>query len=128
MKSYRSPLGKARGLGSAKEGSHHFSVQRFLAVVLVPLTVWFIVCLCCVASEGEYDAAVEFLQSPINAVLLATFLIVSFYHAALGLQMVIEDYIHTEVKKNITLYFCKAFCFLGAAVGVLSILTVYFKG
>ena len=95
MKSMRSPLGRARGLGSAKTGTAHWWAQRLTALALVPLTIWFVVSMILVTG-ADYAAAVDFISSPINAVLLILLIVATFHHGQLGLQVVIEDYIHTK--------------------------------
>ena len=95
MKRMRSPLGRARGLGSAKTGTDHWWAQRLTALALVPLTIWFVVSMILVTG-ADYAAAVDFISSPINAVLLILLIVATFHHGQLGLQVVIEDYIHTK--------------------------------
>ena len=74
--SLRSPLGRVRGLGSAKEGSHHWWVQRLTAVALVPLSLWFIVSLTCLTQQG-YTETIRWISQPISTVLLIMFSICS---------------------------------------------------
>jgi succinate dehydrogenase / fumarate reductase membrane anchor subunit len=91
----RSDLGRARGLGSAKEGVSHWWMQRMTALALVPLTLWFVISV--ISMAGADHAAVRaWAGGPITATLLVALLIAVFYHAKLGLQVVIEDYIHHE--------------------------------
>src|SRR5438270_1858612 len=88
----RSPLGRAIGLGSAKEGVEHWWRQRMTAVALVPLALWFVIAL--IAHLGvDQDAAVAWLGSPIPAILMILMIGVTFYHASLGIQVIIEDYV-----------------------------------
>src|ERR1700754_1483257 len=87
----RSPLGRARGLGSAKEGVHHWWAQRVTAVALIPLTIWFVVSVVRMAS-GRTDFGF-WLDSPVNAAALILFIAVAYHHAALGMQVVLEDYV-----------------------------------
>ena len=91
----RSPLSRARGLGSAKTGTDHWWAQRLTALALIPLVIWFVVSMIIVTS-ADHAAAVEFISSPINAVLLILLIAATFHHGQLGLQVVIEDYIHTK--------------------------------
>ena len=93
--SMRSPLGKARGLGSAKDGVHHWWFQRLTAIALVPLTLYFIWLLLCLMGLDQLTAR-AMVAKPLNASLLAAFIIALFLHAQLGLQVVIEDYIHVR--------------------------------
>ena len=98
MSSIRSSLASARGLGSAKTGVSHWWTQRVSAVALVPLTLWFVACL---ASQlgADYSSVTDWLSSPLQASLLAIYLAAIFYHSQLGLQVVVEDYIHHEGLK-----------------------------
>ena len=98
MSSIRSSLASARGLGSAKTGVSHWWTQRVSAVALVPLTIWFVACL---ASQlgADYSSVTDWLSSPLQASLLAIYLAAIFYHSQLGLQVVVEDYIHHEGLK-----------------------------
>ena len=97
-RSLRTPLARARGLGSAKGGTHHFWLQRLTAIALVPLTVWFALS---VASLATVDllAVVTWMKSPLSALLMLSFLLAGFWHMKLGLQVVIEDYVHSEWRK-----------------------------
>src|SRR5271163_4923229 len=80
----RSPLGRALGLGSAKEGVEHWWAQRITALALVPLALWFVI------------AIVDWVRRPLPGISLVLLLIATFYHGALGLQVVIEDYVENE--------------------------------
>jgi succinate dehydrogenase / fumarate reductase membrane anchor subunit len=96
--SLRSPLGAALGYGSAKSGSGHWYAQRVSAVALVVLGLWFLGSLLWLGDLG-HAAVVRWLQSPLQAALCALFVLASAYHAWLGLQVVIEDYIgHKGVR------------------------------
>ena len=92
---YRTPISKARGLGSAKEGSHHWWMQRLTAIALVPLTLWFGIAIVQVPG-ADYPTIVAWISSPWNTVLLISTIIAVFYHAIMGIQVVIEDYVHHE--------------------------------
>src|SRR2546428_6351403 len=89
----RSPLGRAIGLGSAKEGVEHWWRQRITALALVPLTLWLVIAVIGLVG-AEHAVFVAWVRSPIPAVLLVLLLVATFYHTALGLQVVIQDYIH----------------------------------
>ena len=88
MKKFRTPLGQVRGLGSAKEGSHHWWVQRLTAVALVPLSLWFVVSLISL-SQADYPSVVAWLSSPLVTVLLLCLIWALFHHAQLGIQVVL---------------------------------------
>ncbi len=96
--SLQSPLAKAQGLGSAKQGSHHWWAQRVTAVALVPLTLWLAFSIALIP-EASYENVLAWFSSTWNAALVISFLIATFYHAALGMQIVYEDYIHQECAK-----------------------------
>jgi len=123
--SLRSPLGRAKGLGAAREGVGHWWSQRLTAIALVPLTIWFVSSL--VALVGaDYFTMREWMGSPLAAGLLILFLIAGFYHAALGLQVVIEDYIHHEGVKIVCLVVTNALTVILGLTGVLAVLSVLF--
>ncbi|KAF0104679.1 MAG: succinate dehydrogenase membrane anchor subunit [Rhodospirillaceae bacterium] len=94
----RSPLNRARGLGSAKSGVHHFWMQRLTAVALIPLVIWFAVSLV-MLSGADYGMARAWLSSPFVMVLLILTICIGLYHGQLGIQVVIEDYVHNEGVK-----------------------------
>lgn len=89
----RSPLGRVLGLGAAKEGTGHWWSQRVTAVALVPLLLWLVYSLISLAG-AEHATAVQWLRNPLHAILLAVFLGTMFYHSLLGVQVVVEDYLH----------------------------------
>jgi succinate dehydrogenase / fumarate reductase membrane anchor subunit len=95
MSIMRSPLGRARGLGSAKEGLAAFMALRITAIALVPLCLWFVVSAIRLIG-ADHDHLREFLGNPGNAALFILFILAGFYHATLGLQEVITDYVHAK--------------------------------
>ncbi|MGH8657465.1 MAG: succinate dehydrogenase, hydrophobic membrane anchor protein [Gammaproteobacteria bacterium] len=119
----RAPLARALGSGSAKEGGHHWRAQRVTAIVLTPLTIWFVVSLI-VMSGASYEAAVRWLSSPIVAALMLVFVVAVCYHAHLGMQVVIEDYVHTPWLKVMLLLTLQFAMLMLALVSVLAILRV----
>ena len=125
--SMRSQLGQVRGLGSAKEGSHHWWAQRLTALALVPLTIWFVASVVTMAG-ADYDAMRAWVGSLSVTVMLVCLIIATFYHAFLGLQVVVEDYVHAEGAKIATILILKALCFLLGVAGVVSVLSIFFKG
>lgn len=96
--SIRTPLGHARGLGSSRQGAHHWWMQRVSAVALVPLSLYWLTCLP-EMTTGTHAQFIGWIGSPMVAILAILFIITSFYHAALGLQVIIEDYITSEGLK-----------------------------
>jgi succinate dehydrogenase / fumarate reductase membrane anchor subunit len=120
----QTPLARARGLGSAKEGVHHWWAQRLTAIALVPLSLWFIYSLVAVTG-AEYTVVIAWLGQPINAVLMLLFLFSLYYHAALGVQVVIEDYIDSEWQKIACLILVKFLVFLAGISAAISVLKIY---
>jgi succinate dehydrogenase / fumarate reductase membrane anchor subunit len=91
--SLQSPLGKALGHGSAKTGTDHWLAQRSTAIGLIPLGLWFIFSLLSL-QHGSYELVVAWVAEPLNAILLILLVIAVVYHSMLGLQVIIEDYVH----------------------------------
>jgi succinate dehydrogenase / fumarate reductase membrane anchor subunit len=119
----RHPLKVARGLGAARAGVHHWWVQRVTAAALVLLGVWFVAVVLSLL-HADYATAHATVAKPWNALLLIAFVLTMFWHAALGLQVVIEDYVHTrwkEVGCLVAIYFLAV---LGALAGVLAVLRI----
>ena len=96
--SLRTPVARARGLGSAKEGLHHWWVQRVSAVGLIPLSIWFVASVVGLAG-ADHAAVAAWLGNPVVAVLMVLLVAAALYHAQLGMQVVYEDYIHTHWLK-----------------------------
>jgi len=120
---FRTPLKRARGLGSAKDGTGHFLWQRVTAIALVLAGAWL---LGLVLSLGiaHYERARMIVADPFNASVLVAFLIAAFWHAKLGLQVVIEDYVHTPLLAGIAHLANIFFCALAAIAGVLAVVRV----
>jgi len=123
----RSPLGRAIGLGSAKEGVEHWWRQRMTALLLVPLVVWFVIAVIGLVG-ADRAAMIAWVKSPMPAMFLILLIAATFYHAALGLQVVIEDYIHGEGMKLATLIVMRLLCILFVLRGVLAVLKLAFAG
>jgi len=119
----KTPIAKVRGLGSAGNGTHHWWMQKLTALALIPLTIWFVASI--VQMTGaDYRTVMTWMASPVSATLMLIFMITGLYHLKLGLQVVVEDYIHREGLKmalQITILFG---CILLAVVSVFSILKV----
>ncbi len=120
--SFRSPLGAARGLGSAKSGTEHWMAQRLTAIALLPLTLWFVWSLLCMAG-ADYATFTAWLANPLIAVLMSAFSLMLFYHAALGLQVVIEDYVGGGARIA-AIVAVKLLSALGAIACVISVVLV----
>ena len=123
--SLRSDLGRVRGLGSAKTGSHHWWHQRLTAIAMVPLSLWFVSALLRHMND-DFAQTAAWISSPFITVLLLALIITVFYHAKLGLQVVIEDYIHHELFKILTLIAMKLAVAFVALLGIVSILKISF--
>ncbi len=116
----RTPLKRVRGLGSAKHGTGAFVIQRLTAIALVPLFVWFVWLALSMLHDG-YAAAHTMVAHPANAVLMAAFSIALFWHAQLGLQVVIEDYVHTRWLEFILQALVRFLAILGVLACLLAI-------
>lgn len=127
MVSYRTGLGRARGLGSAKHGVGQFIIERVTAIALIPLVLWAVYS-ALILSLATYQGAVIWLRSPVNAVLLVLLLAVGFKHMQVGLRVVIEDYIHKPLGKSICLLLNLFVCAGGAALAIFCVLKVAFGG
>jgi succinate dehydrogenase / fumarate reductase membrane anchor subunit len=120
MSKYRTPLKNVRGLGAAKTGTEHFVLQRLTATALVPLTIWFLVFVLSLI-HADYVTAVDAVSKPWNAMLLVGFLVAMFWHAQLGLQVVLEDYIHNSLLALALQTTVKFIAVLGAIVSVFAV-------
>ena len=112
----RTPLGKVRGLGSAKEGTEHFWRQRLTSVAAVPLTIAFIVIVIALLGRN-HAAAVQILGSPLVAIVMLLFILTTVYHMCIGMQEVIIDYVHDDLMKFVALMANTCF---GVVVGLAS--------
>lgn len=121
--SLRTPLGAVRGLGSAKDGTHHWWLQRVTAIALVPLTIWFVASLVVLAGS-PFEVFAAWVAQPLVAVFLGLFVGIGFWHLRLGAQVVIEDYVHGEAAKITTLMLVNFGCVLLGAAALFSILKI----
>ena len=125
--SFRSPLGKVRGLGAAKDGVHHWWLQRLTAIALVPLVFWFAASVISLAGAGHKEVA-QWLANPLAALLMLLLVIAGIWHLKLGLQVVIEDYVHANGLKVACLMVNTFACILVASGSVLAIVKLSFGG
>ncbi|HKT17277.1 MAG TPA: succinate dehydrogenase, hydrophobic membrane anchor protein [Stellaceae bacterium] len=123
----RSPLGRALGLGSAKEGVAHWWAQRVTAVALIPLALWFVAALVALTGADRGTVA-AWLREPFPAIVTVLLLIAGIYHMSLGIQVVIEDYVHGEAAKIAAIVLNKLAAFAIAAAGIFAVLRIAFQG
>ena len=124
---YRTPLSNVRGLGSAKTGTAHWWFQRVSALALIPLAYWMIafINLC---THASFQETLIWLKSPLNSVAMLCAILAAFYHAALGLQVVVEDYVHGEGLKISSIWAIKLTCMVLALTAVTAIFRVISTG
>ena len=127
--SIQTPLARVRHLGSAKEGADHWWWQRLPAILLVPLSLWFVASICWLIIGGAtYEAFQDWLSGPVAAILMLIFVGALFYHLKLGLQVVTEDYVHKKAIKWTFLVVINLGCLIGAVAAVYSTVAVAFGG
>ena len=120
---YRTPLKEVQGLGSAKAGTHHFMVQRLTAIALVFLGCWFLYFVVGLM-HADYLTASDAVARPWNATLLIAFLVAMFWHAQLGVQVVIEDYVHSHGLALTAQIAVRFVCILGALASVFAVVRI----
>jgi succinate dehydrogenase / fumarate reductase membrane anchor subunit len=123
LRTLRSPLGRARGMGAAKAGTHHWWMQRVTSVALLPLTIWLVFALARMP-DSTWQQATAWIGRPFNAVLLLAFLAAAFHHTASGLQVVIEDYVRDEMARMGAVLAVKGICALLWLVATLAVLRI----
>ena len=122
-KGMRSDLGRVRGLGTAKEGAHHWWMQRLTAIALIPLTLWFIISIASLNS-ASYAETVNWLSIPLVSIFMILLVSSTLYHALLGVQVVVEDYIHQEGFKFLLLIGLKFIFLVLGVIAVFSLLKI----
>ncbi|MBT3659588.1 MAG: succinate dehydrogenase, hydrophobic membrane anchor protein [Rhodospirillaceae bacterium] len=123
----RSPLARVRGLGSSNDGIHHWWVQRLTGIALIPLVLWFVFYAVALAS-ADLATVKAWVGAHYNPVLLILLIICMFHHGQLGLQVVIEDYIHKESVKVTSLLLVKGGALLLGACSAFAVLRLTFEG
>jgi succinate dehydrogenase / fumarate reductase membrane anchor subunit len=117
------PLARARGHGSARDGVHHWFAQRASAVLLILLAAWLLYMVMTLAG-ADHATVRAFLAQPLNAALMILLLISLFYHAMLGLQVVIEDYVHLAASAIVLQFLVRAGAYLGMTLGIVHVLKI----
>lgn len=117
----RSPLGRARGLGSARAGATHWWMQRLTSLALVPLTIWFL-CAMIGMLGASRDDVVFWMSGPLPIVLMIALVIATFHHLQAGLQVVIEDYVHDDRLRIGSILLVKGLSLLLALACIISVL------
>ncbi len=127
MTSYRTSLGRARGMGSAKHGVGHFIVQRVSAIALAPLGLWALYSALTLSRTG-FDGAQAWMHAPLNAVLSILLAVAATTHMRIGMTEVIEDYINKTSTRAVLLVLNYFVCVLAAVAAVFSILKIALIG
>jgi succinate dehydrogenase / fumarate reductase, membrane anchor subunit len=125
--SFANPLRQVLGAGPARSGVHHWWVQRLTALALVPLSIWFVVSLLCLRSL-DHATVIAWLGQPWTALLLVLFVLAAAWHSRLGVQLIVEDYVHGAGAKTLLLVLSAFVHVLAAAAGVFAVLKVALGG
>lgn len=123
----KSPIGRARGYGAAKQGTAHWWHQRLTAIALVPLSLWFVASMVALTGAEQQDVA-AWLASRRSAVMMSLIFLAVFYHFKLGMQVIIEDYVQHEVVKLASLVLVTYTCIALAFISVISVLKLAIGG
>ncbi|MBQ0725150.1 MAG: succinate dehydrogenase, hydrophobic membrane anchor protein [Cycloclasticus sp.] len=125
--SLRSPLGTAKGLGSAKDGLHHWWAQRVTAIALIPLTVLFAFQVA-LLSMSDYKTVIDCIGSPWSSALIVSLIVAAFYHAALGMQVIYEDYISNKAIRIGAIMTTNLMLFLLGTAAIIAVLRIALGG
>jgi len=123
LSTLRTPLGRVRGLGSARGGTHHWWMQRVTSVALLPLTIWFVFAMVGLAG-ATYVETLLWISRPFNAVLLLALVGLTFHHTASGLQVILEDYVKPEGRRIVAVWAVKGICALLALASAFAVLKI----
>lgn len=120
-------IGRVRGLGSAKTGSHHWLLQRFTAIGNLLLVLWFVASLL-MMQNFSYESVREWIARPVPATAMALLIVSTFWHARLGMQVMFEDYVHEHGNKFAVLALLNLATFAGAGFGVFCVIRLALGG
>ncbi len=124
-----SGLARSLRLGSAKEGTHNWWWQRLTAIALIPLSLWFVGSIWSIIVDGaNYNAFQSWLAGPIAAILMLTLILALFFHLKLGLQVIIEDYVHNKTAKWSLLITLNLSCIIGSIISIYSTIAIALGG
>lgn len=121
------PIGRVRGLGSAKSGAHHWWTERLTSVSTLLLFIWFLVSVLRLP-DLDHGTVTEWLRSPLAAVPMLLLIVSTFWHLKLGMQVIIEDYVHEEGGKLFSILVLNFLTILGAALAIYAVLKIAFGG
>lgn len=121
----RTELGKVRGLGAAKSGTARWWMERVTSIALIPLSIWLLASLVS-GVASSHAVMTEWVSNPLVAVLLVLFVAVAFYHAALGLKVAVEDYVHEHGNKITSLLLIDFLAIVGGLAGIVAVLKIAF--
>ena len=116
-------LARVTGLGSAKQGTHHWWMQRITAIALVPLTFWLVYSLLSL-TRLDHSAVTHWIASPVSSAIIILFIISIYYHAILGIRVVIEDYVESELLKICSVITINFIFIFAALVSVITVIKV----
>lgn len=122
MNNLSTPLARVKGLGSAKEGTTHFWHQRLTSLILIPLVLWFGFSIA--SMPVDHTTLTGWVQQPVVSIALILLILATFYHAQLGLQIVIEDYVSTHSTRTISIIVVNFLCLLSAITGIVAVLKI----
>jgi len=122
MNNLSTPLSKVKGLGSAKEGTTHFWHQRLTSLILTPLVLWFGFSIA--AMPVDHTTLTEWVRHPTVAIALILLILATFYHAQLGMQIVLEDYVSTHSIRTVCIIVVNFLCLIFAIIGVVATLKI----
>lgn len=123
---YRTPLANARGLGSAKDGVSHWVWQRLTAIIIAPISLWFVFSMMQFSQDITSFQMLEWLRNPINALCSILLVAAIFFHATLGMQVIIEDYVHNHFRKIICLIANKIVFLVAGLISIMSIISMHY--